>query len=684
MSFDPNKYASYKAQDANTLTAMRNDLQVYYPHDHILILHQTNRLHFYSVDRINSYHVETDDPVLFFSGTYGYDIYVLREAVFKYDGRKGAGEFLCDVAPEGDNFYTLKRIDGSADQLKHYCPDKYYNLGFESALLSAFNDLTHDFADPVQIAIAYNQQYVGRMRFQWKQKTDNGIPQLGSFQVNGGLLGDYKMEVYAVWEGVLYDVDSDNVNPRFFRCGEDKVSITRTTEGKYFTFDRRDNKPSTITHWLPERYTASKRDDAIKLAGSDLQHDYPGYNIVIYHGSQESIQTSGNLINKSLTLTTNFEWGMGGNWDCDVRLFQGLGSIQLSADSFENLHVFSGGYTRVDRLLTFRPRAASPFVEAEWMGGLSDKLLLSQLTIPGTHQSHSIFDTFAYGANAWAACQSASHDVTWQLNAGVRFLDLRCRWDATANHLRMCHGNFDTSGTLNDVIQVLLDFVHHHRRETIIVSIRSENNTSTPTSNPFAQAVYDIINGSRADWYLGTSIPLLEHVRGRLVLFRRYSQANASYLTTAGRIDGLNAPNFPSPTADIIPQDVFNPARADGDLSKAYDDKWNEITKLFTSSSSAKGPYPLYLNFISGVLLPYENGAPVLSDIGNFLTGHNPYEFAVKMNSRLHGYLDQFDTQPKAINLGVVIVDYPDKCDNEAKWEPGLITRLIRTNFVDW
>lgn len=86
MPFDPNKYTSYKPQNGDTLDAIKRDLQADFPLAHILIVHQSDYIHFRNSDKIAQYHVEINNPILIFNWTYGYDIFVLREAAFKYDG----------------------------------------------------------------------------------------------------------------------------------------------------------------------------------------------------------------------------------------------------------------------------------------------------------------------------------------------------------------------------------------------------------------------------------------------------------------------------------------------------------------------------------------------------------------------------------------------------------------------
>ena len=84
-NFDPTKYRTYKGRYRNTLLAVKNDLESIFSSAHFLIVHETSRLAFKQSDELDRYHLETDDRGIFTS-TYGYDVYVLREAIFTYDG----------------------------------------------------------------------------------------------------------------------------------------------------------------------------------------------------------------------------------------------------------------------------------------------------------------------------------------------------------------------------------------------------------------------------------------------------------------------------------------------------------------------------------------------------------------------------------------------------------------------
>ncbi len=92
----------------------------------------------------------------------------------------------------------------------------------------------------------------------------------------------------------------------------------------------------------------------------------------------------------------------------------------------------SGSYAHDTSDLTSNP---------EWMSDLNNSLLISELSIPGTHDSMTFKGDLASGA-AMAQCQVIS--LEQQLEAGIRSLDIRLahyeNHYTTPEHLFMSSG----------------------------------------------------------------------------------------------------------------------------------------------------------------------------------------------------------------------------------------------------
>lgn len=188
--------------------------------------------------------------------------------------------------------------------------------------------------------------------------------------------------------------------------------------------------------------------------------------------------------------------------------------------------------------LPFRTALAQ---NADWMARkLNNGVYLSDVTLPGTHDSAATRDGWA--PNGTAAAQTFG--ITSQLHHGIRFLDLRFRGDGTVNGLVPAHGPVVQPGTAKGIFKEIAEFLEDHPGEMIIISIKHEKNPINPvgalSDAEFArrmQLVYDIpINRVMMSWTETVpvytrghtlSMPMPARIENRVVLIRRYPGARA-------------------------------------------------------------------------------------------------------------------------------------------------------------
>lgn len=165
----------------------------------------------------------------------------------------------------------------------------------------------------------------------------------------------------------------------------------------------------------------------------------------------------------------------------------------------------------------------------EWMLDIRDDTSLSSITIPGTHASGAqyIFPGF------FLKCQSQS--VSDQLVNGFRFLDFRLGVEKNDNgdKLRFVYDNgvcrskffiFSKKLYFADVIEQVYAFLDAHPSETVIITIKDEDNEDN--SPEFESLLFKEINENKDKWYLKNDIPTLGSVRGKIVLGRRFEDSN--------------------------------------------------------------------------------------------------------------------------------------------------------------
>lgn len=108
-----------------------------------------------------------------------------------------------------------------------------------------------------------------------------------------------------------------------------------------------------------------------------------------------------------------------------------------------------------------------------WMSRVPDHLLLSALSVPGTHDSAcrrgNVKPSLVSLGGDFVYTQYKESDLTKQLNTGVRFLDYR-----VAENGQLRHGPAELYGNLFDELKTAVQFLQSHSSETICVSVKWE------------------------------------------------------------------------------------------------------------------------------------------------------------------------------------------------------------------
>ena len=130
-------------------------------------------------------------------------------------------------------------------------------------------------------------------------------------------------------------------------------------------------------------------------------------------------------------------------------------------------------------------RADEPPIDlSRWMAGLADDAPLSAITIPGTHDSGARFGGAApvvdFVTALWVQAQNWT--VTQQLNAGVRFLDMRCHAEPDGT-LRIHHMFVDEQLSLTDVLRECVAFLAANPTEALLMRVQQEASTTPEPSS---------------------------------------------------------------------------------------------------------------------------------------------------------------------------------------------------------
>ena len=279
-----------------------------------------------------------------------------------------------------------------------------------------------------------------------------------------------------------------------------------------------------------------------------------------------------------------------------------------------------------------------PIAMNSWMSGLQDNISISKISIPGTHDSGARVDAPVVSGTA----KTQDLSIAEQLNAGVRFLDIRCRH--IDNAFAIHHGSIYQNMNFDDVLNACYAFLQSNPSETIIMSVKEEYDASN-TTRSFEQTFDSYVQKNPSKWDLGANIPTLSAVRGKIKLLRRFS---------SGTTKGINA----SPWADNTTFDINN-SGVQLKVQDYYkvtnnDDKWNGISSLLNEAKNDTNG-KLFVNFTSGYK-PGIFGIPSIPTVSN------------NINPRLKTFF-QTNTQG---SYGVMPIDFVNAELSEL---------IVKTNF---
>jgi 1-phosphatidylinositol phosphodiesterase len=284
-----------------------------------------------------------------------------------------------------------------------------------------------------------------------------------------------------------------------------------------------------------------------------------------------------------------------------------------------------------------------------WMRYLDGNKKLTELTIPGTHDSGTYLSNFT----GLAKCQNKS--IADQLNQGIRFLDIRLKPGIhNDNVLYIAHGVAESRFSFEgDVMPIIQRFLKTNPFETIIMSIKDDSKTYKGDNHKkyFYNAVWSTIQ--KFPFHTSNQIPSLDGVRGKIILFRRFWAPG-----DLGFPVGLNL-------YDNWPQDRMNEFENDGVnfyVQDRFDDwkgkedienKFKKAVKPTLEKASSTLPNTLFTNFTSGTS-------------GNIFY-ENPKEIAEIVNPLFFEYL----YNKQKTRYGIIPMDFP---------EIPLINRLFSCN----
>ncbi|KZZ91354.1 PLC-like phosphodiesterase, TIM beta/alpha-barrel domain protein [Ascosphaera apis ARSEF 7405] len=304
--------------------------------------------------------------------------------------------------------------------------------------------------------------------------------------------------------------------------------------------------------------------------------------------------------------------------------------------------------------------------ESRWMESLRDDLMLSALSIPGTHNSPT-----CYKAPPSVRCQAVS--VREQLEHGVRFLDLRMHPDHAVggnderDKLVLVHSVFPISfsgkKTFRRLLEDIEDFLRRNPSEALLVSIKREG-PGHHNDQQLSRVLYEHYANNNDLWYTKPTIPTLGEARGKIVLLRRFNIADHLKKEWNGEGWGIdatgwadNTPHALCKSGTICIQDFYEIPKADhitekveyikGQIRRAAMVKHRDaaIRAAICDRTSLCLSCPLYINFLSA------------SNFWKLRTW--PKDIAAKVNPQVTDYLAREHTSDEGDwSTGILVCDW--------------------------
>lgn len=297
-----------------------------------------------------------------------------------------------------------------------------------------------------------------------------------------------------------------------------------------------------------------------------------------------------------------------------------------------------------------------------WMQNVGNDKLLTQLAIPGTHDSATYLLQLPY-------VQTQSLDFTAQLNSGVRFLDIRVG-KTINNYWYMYHGSF-LLGDYDILVDQLSRFLSANPTETVVVSIKEDNALVTSSITNLQIFNFYRNRDRQLRWFTENRVPKLGEVRGMAVFLRRFTVADwetpLGIDASRGWWDNASFSIPIRPTGQTL--EVQDRYKTDNPVDK-YNWSLEYLWRAKTDDYSQ-----LYLNFASGVGGIFGSFPPLFATPYVIAKGYDQYSYHVCGGLQPHHYDGVNDMLAGALGWfwlsrpffggtrGIVIMDYPESND---------------------
>ncbi len=291
----------------------------------------------------------------------------------------------------------------------------------------------------------------------------------------------------------------------------------------------------------------------------------------------------------------------------------------------------------------------------DWMKNIPSDYLISNINLPGTHNSCAQFINF----KLISKCQNKN--IFDQLKMGIRFLDIRFNFDG--NNLFINHSFLKCKASrtkkenllFSDVLASCEAFLKENPSEIVIMSIKREAGKSEEETFDY---FYNTFVKDSDIFYLKNEVPFLNEVRGKIVLLNRCG-ADIGNTTYTDENTGINLTGWP-----------YQNSRKEAKLEKVMLVKRNSKSEDFFYLQDFFNLKPKK-KWELAVLPAIHNAPQDNSIILNFFSGSNIFSTPKRYSRILFKSFSEYKLMPLK-KYGWLILDFPNK---------KIIKKIILSNY---
>lgn len=309
----------------------------------------------------------------------------------------------------------------------------------------------------------------------------------------------------------------------------------------------------------------------------------------------------------------------------------------------------------------------------DWIKNIDDNVYVSQVSIPGTHDSgtgHGFSGLTGIIADYFGTTQEKT--ITEQWNSGIRCFDLRPAVDGST--LEIYHGIAKTNIGLSEALRTLCNLLDSHPKEFAIAIIRHEREADENDSS-WKNKFISLVTSNPVKSHAINFSPMLKvkNARGKLLIISRdiyQSTPVGGYLYDWNDFTENAKIKYSSNEAPCSIQDYYDCTGSSGKSTKSSKIK----DMLDKSMNKNTDPNRWFINHTSGY-------SKTVNVVGKTIVTSDGYrENAAYQNSMVVDYLSSHYG-----STGIVVMDYAgiDKSGDYQTKGQKLINAVINNNFKE-